>query len=325
MYFKKTWLAGVLGLGLSLTAQHVLAQAGRYPEKPVRLVVGYAPGGLPDTIARVTGQKLGERWGQQVIVDNRPGANSSIAAEHVAKQPADGYSLLVTDNSTLAINPALFKKLTYNPKDLVPVAMIAVAPLYLAAHSSFPPSTFQDMVKEIKANPGKYTYGSSGIGSTHHLCMEYLKAALGLDIVHVPFKGTGQSVPALISGQVPMVWSAYPSLSAYAKDGRVKLLAVNSSKRSPAAPNIPAVEETVKGFDFAPTIGFVAPAGISRDIVNRLVADTREAVKSKDVVDRLTSLDIQPIGSTQEEYLAAVKADQERYGRAVKISGATVD
>jgi tripartite-type tricarboxylate transporter receptor subunit TctC len=312
--------------GTALIAGGALAQNARnYPDRPVKLVVGYAPGGLPDTVARIVGQALGERWHQQPVVENRPGANSIVGADLVAKATPDGYTLLVTDNSTTAINPFLYKKLPYASKDLAPVSMIARAPLYLAAHPSFPANSFKELVALVKANPGKFSYGSSGIGSTHHLCQEFLNASLGLQITHVPYKGTGQSVPALVAGQVQLVWSAFPSLAAYAKDGRVKLLAVNSLKRTPSAPELPAVAETLPGFNFAPTIGVFAPAGTPKDIIAKIASDVAEAVKAPDVVKRLTNLDIQPIGSTPEEYAADLRADDERYSKAVKISGAKVD
>jgi tripartite-type tricarboxylate transporter receptor subunit TctC len=317
--------------GAALVAGAALGQSpstgsGRnFPDRPVRLVVGYAAGGLPDTVARVVGQKLGEHWRQTAVVENRTGANGIVGAEVVAKAAPDGYTLLITDNSTTAINPFLYKKLPYAAKDLAPVSMIARAPLYLAAHPSFPANTLQEMIALVKSKPGQFSYGSSGIGSTHHLCQEFMDAALGLQMTHVPYKGTGQSVPAVVAGQVPLVWSAYPSLAAYVKDGRLKLLAVNSAKRTPAAPNLPAVAEILPGFNFSPTIGVFAPAGTPKDIIAKIASDVAEAVKAQDVVTRLGNLDIQPIGSTPEEYAADLRADDERYSKAVKISGAKVE
>ncbi|MBI2319436.1 MAG: tripartite tricarboxylate transporter substrate binding protein [Betaproteobacteria bacterium] len=321
------WLVCLVGLGTILLSQAVLAQAPRaYPDKTVRVVVGYSPGGLPDTVARLLAQKLGERWGRQVVVENKPGANSSIAAEFVAKAAPDGYTLLVTDNSTTAINPFLYAKLPYDAeRDLVPVTLAARAPLFLAVHSSMPVNTFQELVALVKSKPGQFTYGSSGIGSTHHLCMEFLKSSLGLAITHVPFKGTGQSVPALVAGQVPMVFSAYPSLSGYAKDGRVKFLAVNSIKRSNLAPNLPAIAETVPGFDFAPTIGFFVPAGTPKSIIDKISAEVREVLKLPDFITRATALGIEPVGSSPEDYASSLRADAERYSRAVKMSGAKAE
>ena len=311
-------------LAAATCAPLALAQgmAQNFPDRPVRILVGYSPGGLPDTVARIVAQKLSEKWKQQVVVENRPGANGNIAADFVAKAPPDGYTLLVTDNSTTAIIPFLFAKLPFDPdKDLVPVAMLARAPLFLAVHSSVPVNTFQELIALVKSKPGQYSYGSSGIGSTHHLCMEFLKSSLGLEMTHVPFKGTGQSVPALVGGQIPMVFSAFPSLSAYAKDGRIKLLAANSAKRAVFAANIPAIAETIPGFDFAPTVGIFAPRGASRELVNKINADALDAVKQVDTAARMLAVGVEVEAMTPEEYAASLKADAERYSRAVKISG----
>jgi tripartite-type tricarboxylate transporter receptor subunit TctC len=315
------------GLAVLLIALHLPgALAQNYPDKPVRLIIGYSPGGLPDTIARIVAQKLGEVWKQQVIVDNRPGANGMVGAEIVAHAPPDGYTLLVTDNSTHAIQPFLGAKLSIDPdKDLLPISMTARAPLYLAVHPSFPANNMQELIALAKASPGKYSYGSSGIGSTHHLAMEFLKSSLGLDITHVPYKGTGQSVPALVGGQVQMAFSGYTSLAAYVKDGRVKLLAINSSKRSPTAPNVPAIAEMLPGYDFAPTFGFFGPAGLPKDLVSKISKDIAETIKSPEVATRFTNLDIIAVGGSSEEFAAALKADAERYSRAVKISGAKAE
>jgi tripartite-type tricarboxylate transporter receptor subunit TctC len=319
-------LAHLLAAAMLLSAQAVFAQGAKtYPDKPVRVIVGYSPGGLPDTIARIVGQRLSERWGQQFVVDNRPGANGILGAELVAKSAPDGYTLLMTDNSTTAINPYLYSKLPYSDKDLVPASFAARAPLFLAVHPSVPANSFEELIALIKASPGKYSYGSSGIGSTHHLCMEYLKSALSLDIVHVPYKGTGQSVPAVVAGQVQMVFSGYPTLAAHAKEGRVKLLAINSLKRSELAPSVPAIAETIPGFDFAPAFGLFAPAGTSHDIIVKIGADVTEVVKLPDVIERLKNLGIDPIGLSGDEWAPLLKADAERYSKAVKISGAKVD
>jgi tripartite-type tricarboxylate transporter receptor subunit TctC len=320
-------LVRLTGLAALCAAQTVLAQGAKnYPDKPVRVVVGYSPGGLPDTIARLIGQKLSERWGQQFVVENKPGANGILGAEYVAKAAADGYTLLMTDNSTHAIVPFLFAKLPYDAdRDLIPVSLTARAPLFLAVHPSVKANSFQELIALVKASPGKYSYGSSGIGSTHHLCMAYLAASLNLDMVHVPYKGTGQSVPAVVGGQVPMVLSGYPTLAAHAKDGRVKLLAINSLKRSELAPDVPAIAETIPGFDFAPTFGLFAPNGTPRDIIVKIGADVAQVVKLPDVVERMRNLGIEPIGVSGAEWAPLLRADAERYSKAVKISGAKVE
>jgi len=319
--------ARLLGLAALFAAQAAFGQGTKnYPDKPVRVVVGYSPGGLPDTIARLIGQKLSERWGQQFVVENKPGANGILGAEFVAKAAPDGYTLLMTDNSTHAIIPFLYAKLPYDAdKDLIPASLTARAPLFLAAHPSVKANSFRELIALVKASPGKYSYGSSGIGSTHHLCMGYLAASLSLDMVHVPYKGTGQSVPALVGGQVPMVLSGYPTLAAHAKEGRVKLLAINSLKRSELAPDVPAIAETIPGFDFAPTFGLFAPNGTSREITAKIGADVAQVVKLPDIAERMRNLGIEPIGASGEEWAKLLKADAERYAKAVKISGAKVD
>jgi tripartite-type tricarboxylate transporter receptor subunit TctC len=317
----------LLPIAALAAAPGALAQGAKtFPEKPVRVVVGYSPGGLPDTIARLVGQKLSERWGQQLVVENKPGANGILGAEFVAKAAPDGYTLLMTDNSTHAIIPFLFAKLPYDAdRDLVPVSLTARAPLFLAVHSSVKANSFQELVALIKAEPGKFSYGSSGIGSTHHLCMAYLAASLNLEVTHVPYKGTGQSVPALIGGQVPMVFSGYPTVAGPAKEGRIKLLAINSLKRSELAPDVPAIAETIPGFDFAPTFGLFTPAGTPREIIVKVGVDVAQVVKLPDIVERMKGLGIDPLGLSGDEWAPMLRADAERYSKAVKISGAKVE
>jgi len=320
-------LIRLLPLAALAVAPAAFAQGAKnFPDKPVRVVVGYSPGGLPDTIARLIGQKLAERWGQQFVVENKPGANGILGAEYVAKATPDGYTLLMTDNSTHAIIPFLFTKLPYDAeRDLIPVSLTARAPLFLAVHPSVKANSFQELIALVKAAPGKYSYGSSGIGSTHHLCMEFLKSALGLEMTHVPYKGTGQSVPAVVGGQVPMVWSGYPTLAAHAKDGRVKLLAINSLRRSALAPDVPAIAETIPGFDFAPTFGLFTPNGTPREIIVKIGADVAQVVKLPDVVERMKNLGIDALGVSGDDWAPMLRADAERYAKAVKISGAKVE
>jgi len=319
----------LLGATFALAAPLLAPRTARaqakpaYPTKPVRLVVPYAPGGLPDTVARIVGQKLGEQWGQQVLVDNRPGGNGVVSAQFVIASPPDGYTMMVTDNSLIAINPALYPKLPYDAKkDFLPVSLAARAPLYLAINPEVPANTLQEFVALVRSKPGVYSYGSSGIGSTHHLCMESLKATLGLNIVHVPFKGTGQSVPAVVSGDVAAVFSAGPSVFGFAKSGKVKLLAVNSAKRATQSPNIPTIAETlIPGFDFAPTIGLFAPAGMPAEIIRQVGADVAQVVKIPAVIDNMQTLGIDPVGASGEEYALMLKEDTERYAKAIKASG----
>ena len=220
--------AALLGTGTLVLPVLAGAQAA-YPNRAIRFVVPYAAGGLPDTVARVFAQRLGDKLGQAVVVDNRPGANGVVAAQALATAPKDGYTFLVTDGSMFSINPAIYKNLGYDYKrDFMPVSLAARAPLYLAVNPKVPANTLQEFIALAKARPGTLNYGSSGIGSTHHLTMEAMKASLGLQLTHVPFKGTGQSVPALIGGQVDVLFSALPSLAGFVKAGQVKLIANNA-------------------------------------------------------------------------------------------------
>mgnify|MGYP003764408269 CR=1 FL=1 len=313
-------LAGLVFAGNMSSAQ----AAEKYPNRTIKFIVPYSPGGLPDTVARITAQRLTEDLGVSVVVDNKPGANGVIAAQALMSSPADGYTFLVTDGSMMSINPFIYKDLSYDPKrDFMPVSLVATSPLFLAAHPSFPANTFQEFIELVKSRPGQYNYGSSGIGSSHHLTMEALKAALGLQIDHVPFRGTGQSVPALIGNQVPMVFSALPSLVGFVEKGQAKLLAVNSEKRYGMAPDVPAIAELIPGFDFAPTVGILAPAGTPKEAIDLISARVAEIVKKPQVIETMRNMGIDPVGGSAEEYGKAIAAETERYSKAIKAAGLT--
>ena len=320
--------AALLGLGLALSAAlHAQSTAKAYPERPIKVILGYAAGGLPDTVGRLVQQKLSERWGQQIITENRPGSGGIAAAEMVAKAPPDGYTLHISDSSMLSINPYLYAKLPYAEKDFTSVSIVARAALFLAVNNAVPANSLKELIALAKAKPGQLAYGSSGIGTVHHLGMEALKSALGLDITHIPYKGTGQSVPAMVGGQVAMVYSAFPSLSNFAKDGKVKLLAANSRNRSTLAPEIPTVAELtgMADYDYSPTIGYLAPAGTPRDIIVKLATTMAEIVKMPEIVQRFAGLGIEPVGGTPEEQAAQWKSDAERFSKVVKSSGAKAE
>jgi len=323
---KHRFALGVVA-ALAACAGFAFAQAPAFPTHAVTLVVPYAPGGLPDTVARVVGQRLGEKWGQAVVVENKPGGNGVVAAQYIMTKPADGYTLCVSDNTMYSVNPYIYSKLPYDPaKDFTFISLTATAPLFLAVHPSVPVANFQEWVALVKSKPGQLSYGSSGIGSIHHLTVESIKSALGLDILHVPYKGTGQSVPAVVAGQVSAVFSAYPSLSAFAKEGRLKLIAVNSGKRSSLAPDIATIAETsIPGFDFAPKIGFTGPAGIPSAIAHKIAADVAEILKDPAMIERMHVLGIDPIGGGPEAYTAQIAEERVRMEKAVKLAGAKAD
>lgn len=304
------------------------AGAQDYPTRPIRAVVPYAAGGLPDTMTRIAAQRMIEILGQQIVVDNRPGAGGIGACELVANATPDGYTLLIADVAQTAINPALYAKLPYDTlRDFAPVSLMGTSAQFLVAHSTVPANTLPELIALVKAKPGQLRYGSGGIGSVHHLSMEALKTPLKLDIVHIPYKGTGQAVPALIGGEVSLLFSALPSIAAHIKAGRLKLLAVNTIKRSPQEPNVPTIAEVtgIKDYDYPPAIGVLAPAKTPRAVINRLAAAIAKAVHHPETVSRYTALGIDPVGNTPEQYVAQTRLDIVKYAKAVKAAGVKVD
>ncbi len=304
---------------LALAAAPLAAQAQSWPTKPVKFIVPYAPGGLPDSVARIVAQKLTERLGQPVVVDNKPGGNGVVAYQSLLAGPVDSHAFIVSDGSMLSITPQLNKAANYAVgKDLLPVSLIARSPLFLVAHPKTGVKTLKDFVEKAKANPGLYTYGSSGIGSTHHLTMEAIKADLKLDMRHVPFRGSGQSVPALLGGQVDFLFSALPSMAGFVKSGQVTLIGSNDAKRSPQAPDVPAIAEVIPGFDFSVTIGALARAGTAPEAIKRLADDIAWAVKQPDVIDKFNTASINAVGAGPEAYRKEIDRENQAMAKAGK-------
>ena len=304
------------------------APAQDFPNKPIRVVIPYAAGGLPDTMARIASQRLIETLGQPIVVDNRPGAGGIGACETVAKSNPDGYTLLVVDVAQTAINPALYSKLPYDSlRDFAPVSLMGTSAQFLVAHVSVPAKTLNELIALAKGKPGQLRYGSGGTGSVHHLSMEALKNPLGLDIVHVPYKGTGQAVPALLSGEVSLLFAALPSIAPHIKAGRVKLLGVNTIKRSAQAPEVPTIAEItgIRDYDYPPGIGVLAPAKTPKSVVDRLSSAIAKAVQHPDTAQRYTTLGIDGVGNTPAQYAAQIRVDIAKYAKAVKASGVKVD
>jgi len=314
--------------GCALSAAAVLAFPGLaqaqapYPNKSIRLVVPNPAGGLPDTVARLFAQRLGERLGQPVVVDNKPGANGVVAAQALATAPADGYTYLVTDGSMFSINPAIYKNLNYDyQRDFLPVSLAARAPLYLAVHPKVGVRTLAELIALAKARPGVLTYGSSGVGSTHHLTMEAMKSALGIDLRHIPYKGSSQSVPALIGGQVDVAFSALPSLSGFVKNGQVRLLGNNAAQRSSQEPGVPAIAETIPGFDFAPTIGVFAARGTPASVIERFSAEMANVARLPELVQSLNNAGIVAVGAGPAEFDQAIQGEIARLAQAISAAG----
>jgi len=323
---SRYWLN--IPLALATAACAFFAGAQDFPTRPVRVVVPYAAGGLPDTMTRLASVRMTEILGQQVVVDNRPGAGGIGACELVAKANPDGYTLLIADVAQTAINPALYKKLSYDTlRDFIPVSLMGTSAQFLTANASVPANTLPELIKLVKGKPGQMRYGSGGIGSVHHLSMEALKTPLGLDIIHVPYKGNGVAIPAMIGGEVALVFSALPAIESHLKAGRVKLLAVNTHKRSPQAPNVPTVGEVtgIKDYDYPPAIGVLAPAKTPAAVVNRLADAIAKSVKHPETARRYTTLGIDPVGNTPQQYAKQVRIDIAKYAKAVKDSGVKVE
>jgi tripartite-type tricarboxylate transporter receptor subunit TctC len=316
--------ASLIALPAAAPAQTAASPAvgAAWPTQPIRLIVPYAAGGLPDTVARMVAQRLPDALGQPVVVENRPGGNGAVAAAALAASPPDGHVLLVTDGSMFTINPLIFRKLSYDPaKDFTPVSLIARSPLFMAVHPSVQANSLDEFIAWAKANPGKLNYGSSGVGSSHHLTVEAMKAGTGTFITHIPFRGSAASVPALVGGHVDMVFSAYPSLSGFARNGQVKLLAVNSAQRSPLAPNVPAVGEKLPGFDFAVAVVMMAPTGTPPAVVQRLAAEVERVVRRPDVAERMATAGIEPVGAGPEALSKALAEESARVRKAVAYAG----
>ena len=301
-------------------APPALAQAP-YPSQTVKMMVPNPAGGLPDTVARIVGRRLQERLGQSVVIENRPGANGRVAVAALLTAPPDGYTLLVTDGAILTINPLLYANLSYNPKDILPIAMLARAPMFLAMNPKVPAASFAELIAYARAHPGQLNYGSGGIASTHHLSMEAFAAALKLDMRHVPFKGTGEAVPALLGGHIELLFSAYPSLAGAAESGQVKLLASNGLQRSRQAPDLPAISEVIPGFDLAPTIGVFGRADMAPEAVEKLVAEALATLKEPEVVQQLAVVGVEAAGAAPNGYAAALEAEGKRMAAAVDAAG----
>jgi tripartite-type tricarboxylate transporter receptor subunit TctC len=291
----------------------------------IRFIITHPAGGLPDTVARIVGKRLQERSGQNVVVENRSGANGGIAVNALTGAPADGHTFVVTDGAILSINPQVYSKLSYNPKEVAPVASLAQAPLFLAVHPKVPVGTLKEFIDYAKARPGQLNYGSSGVGSIHHISMEGFKTSLQLKISHVPFKGTGESVPALLGGHVETLFSAYPSLSGAAGTKIIKLLATNGAGRSSQAPDLPAISELIPNFNFAPIVGIYARAGTSPAIMQKIAAEAIAIVKEPEVIKQLAVVGVEPVGGGPDDFRRALDGEIDRVAKVVQAAGIRLD
>ena len=310
---------------LGLDASAALAQG--YPAKPIRVIAAFPPGSVSEILGRVVGQKLTEAWGQPVVVETRPGAGGTIAADAVAKAAADGYTLLMGSSAELTVGPNLYSKLSYDPlKHFAPVILVAVVPNLLVVHPSVPATTVKELVAVAKSKPGQLNFASSGNGTTGHLAGEMLKAVAGIDMVHIAYKGSPPALTDTLAGQTSLMFGPIVTALPHTRAGKLRALAVSSPRRSSAAPEVPTMVEA--GFpDFEASIyfGISAPTGTPREIVARLNAEIGKALQVPEVRQTLLKQGAEPLGGTPEAYAAHIKTEIAKWAKVVKISGARID
>ncbi len=314
----KAWV-----LVLAVFAAVPASVAQTWPAKPMRIVVPFPPGGGTDIGTRILGQKLQEAWGQAVVIENKPGAAGIVGTELTAKSAPDGYTFMMGNIGTHAINISLYKQLSYDPvKDFAPVSMVADLPLLLLVHPSVPVKSVQELIALAKSQPGKLNFSSSGPGGSMHVAAELFKSMAGVDMVHIPYKGGAPAVADLISGQVPLSFATVLETIQFVKAGKVRALAVTNNRRSAALPDLPTISEAgLPGYQSISWLALFAPAGTPKDIVNKLSAETVRILKLPDVRERLLAQGAEPIGSTPEQLASILAADIAKYARVIRESG----
>jgi len=312
----------------ALAAAPFLASAQTFPSRAVKIVVPTSPGGATDAFSRALAPRFSEIWGQPVLVENRPGANQIVGAEYVSKAAPDGATLLVSDASSFVINPHLYRKLPYNGvKSFTPITVLVRFPWVITVHASVPANTFQEFVALAKTKPGSLSYGSFGLGSSAHISVDYLKSLLGIDIVHVPYKGAGPAVTDLLSGQIQMMMVTPLLVESHARAGRLKLLAAATARRIAALPDLPTVAESgVPGYEAGTWFALVGPAGMSRGTVARIYDDTAKILLDRAFRQQyVTKQWFEVVGNTPEEFAEYLKSEYARWDRLIKLSGVTVE
>jgi tripartite-type tricarboxylate transporter receptor subunit TctC len=316
---------GVLATLVALTG--TLASAQTFPTKPLRLVVPFAPGGSSSIVARALAHEMEKGLGQSIIVDNKPGGGGNVAMLEVARSDPDGYTLILGHVGSLAMNPFMYAKLPYDvDKDFAAVSLLAIVPAIFVVHESVPAKDLREFVALAKKEPGKLYYGSAGNGSAGHLAMEYLKQVTGIDIQHVPYKGTGPNVVDLVAGRTQAASAGTPPLMPHVKSGKLRVIGVGTPKRLHTLPNVPTVaEQGYPGFETSQWYGLNAPAKTPEPIIRRLAAEAAKAAKSASVLERFAADDAEAIGSTPAEYAAFIRKEQERWGKVVRAAGVKAD
>jgi tripartite-type tricarboxylate transporter receptor subunit TctC len=310
---------------LALPLADGLAQP--FPSKSIRMIIGFPPGGGTDIVGRIVAQKLSEVLGQQVLPDNRGGASGQIAAELTAKSPPDGYTVMMVHIAAISILPSLYPRLPYDPvKDFAPISLVAIGPNLLVVHPSVPVKTVKDLVALAKANPGALHYASPGAGTVQHLAAELFKLQAKVDMLHVPYKGSGQSIVDLVAGHVHLNFDSVPPVISHVRAGKLRAVAVTSEKRFSLLPDIPTVTEGgVPGFDMSTWWGLVAPGAVSKDVVSRLHGETVKVLRQADVKEKISFVGAETVGNSPEEFAAFIRSERTKYARIVKDAKIKVD
>lgn len=303
------------------------AAPANWPSKPIRLVVTFPPGGSSDAAARLVAPRLAERLGQPVVIENKPGAGGGIGLEFVAKTPGDGYTLVLASAGGLTANPSLYKQLGYDPaKDFAPVTLFGTSPFVLMANPSLPASNVGDLLKLAKSQPGRLSYASGGNGTAMHLSGELLKAMGQVNIVHIPYKGSGPALTAVMAGDTQLAIADITTVAGQLKSGRVKILGVLSKERSTLAPDLPTLNETgLRGFESSGWFAILAPAATPAAVVQRLNAEITAVLRSPEIRERFAAAGLEPLPSTPEELTALMKSETPKWARVIRESGASVD
>lgn len=314
----------LIALALALTPSVGFSQA--YPNKQVKVIVTFPPGGTPDIYGRVLSQELSNLWKQAVVVENKAGASGTIGTDFVAKATPDGYTLLFAADASITIAPLLYSKNPYDPvRDLAPIVNAAAGPFVILAHPSFPANNIKELLALAKAQPGKLSYASSGAGGQQHLTMETIKSMGGIDMLHIPYKGFGQGVTDVLANQVPLIVGGITASIGLTQSGKLKALGITGTKRSHFFPNVGTVAETLPGFEITAWYGFMAPAGTPRELISKINEDVVSIIKRPDFQARLARDAIDPVGNTPEQFAAQIKTDLAMWTKIVKAAGAKLD
>ena len=326
MQFTRKFLGAMALAATVLSASSAHAQGETYPARPIQMIVPQAPGGTNDIVARLVAAALSARVGQPVVVDNRPGAGGNIGTQAAARATPDGYTLLMTISSTQAINPSLYKKIPFDPvADFEPIAAVASVPNVLVVNPAIPAKTLAELIAAAKEKPDFYRYASAGNGTLNHLLGEMLNSMAGIKLEHVPYKGVSPALNDVLGNQVPMAFASLPAVQAHIKAGKVRALGVSSAKRSPVAPDIPAIGETVPGYRGDLWVGLFAIKGTPKAVTQKLVQAMQAALADKTLRDKLAAQGAETLNATPQQFAGMLKADIDKWAIIVKKSGAQVD